>query len=251
MIDVLIPVLDRPHKVEPLLENLLSSTAIPLRVLFLCSTGDQAELEAVRKTGAFYEVLAHPPVGGQYAKKINLGFAATYHDWLLVGADDVIFHHGWAEQALEAAGERLHVVATNDRANYFVRQGLLATHSLLRRSYIEEEGGSLDGPGIVYHEGYSHNFVDCELSVLARQRGVFVYARNAILEHRHPAFGKAPQDHVYELGFRDFYTDRDLFIKRLSIYPRDPLVRRFLHAVRDHRRAEVRARSRARQKRPR
>ena len=70
----------------------------------------------------------------------------------------------------------------------------MATHSLIRRTYIDDPGGWLDGPGIVLHEGYSHNFVDEELCGLARKRRVFRFAKNSIVEHLHPHWGKAEMD---------------------------------------------------------
>jgi hypothetical protein len=235
MIDILIPVLDRPHRVEPLLENIASTTSVPHQVLFLCSKGDKAEIKAVTAAGAKKSLLDAPPANGQYAKKINLGFRRTKGEWLFLAADDLRFKPGWAEAAIAAARKRVSVVATNDRANYFVQKGLLATHCLIRREYILEQGGSLDGPGKIYHEGYSHNFVDCELSVLARNRGVFQYARDAIVEHLHPTFRKAPMDATYEIGLRDFVQDRELFMKRMVDFPRDQLVRRFTAAAKGRR----------------
>ena len=241
MIDLLVPVLGRPHNVEPLLASLAGSTDVPHRVLFLCSVGDADEIRAVEQAGAEYLLFDGPPANGQYAKKINLGYRASEAPWLFLGADDVVFHRGWAETALAAAGDRYHVISLNDKANYFVRQGLLATHSLIRRSYADDPGCSLDGPGVIYHEGYCHNFVDCELSVLARDRNVFFFARDAIVEHMHPAFGRAPSDRIYDLGFKDFMTDRVLFVERMNDFERDRLVQRFFAAVRGDRLAAVRA----------
>lgn len=228
MIDVLLPVLGRPHRVEPLLENLLSSTAVPLNVLFLVSNDDTEEIEAVKKAGAKSLSFDGPPAQGQYAKKINLGYRKTKNPFLFLGADDIRFHPGWAEEALRVAGDHYHVVSTNDRGNAFVRQGLLATHPVIRRSYADDPGCSLDGPGVIYHEGYSHNFVDVEVSVLARQRNVFVYAKNAIAHHLHPFFNRSlPFDETYEFGMRDFRLDRETFFTRCgNTYPRDQLVRR-------------------------
>lgn len=242
MIDVLIPVLDRPHRVEPLLESLRASTSVPYRVLFLCSEHDEREVEAVRGAGEEYLLFDLPPAKGQYAKKINAGYRKTEHPWLLLAADDVRFHMGWAEIALAAAGERFHVIGINDKMNAFVRQGYLATHSLVRRSYVAEVGCSLDGPGVIYHEGYSHNFVDCELSVLARYRGVFKFVRAAVIEHQHPLHTRAPLDATYKAGLADFDADRALFVERFGeMYPRDTLVRRFKTATIN---AERRARRR-------
>lgn len=238
MLDILIPVLGRPQRVGPLLDNISATTDVPHRVLFLCSVGDEDEIAAVSETGANYLLLDAPPANGQFAKKINLGFRETSQEWLFLAADDVLFHPGWASIALRHA---VHVISTNDRANYFVRQGLLAVHPLVRRTYIEEQGGSLDGPGSIYHEGYSHNFVDCELSVIARHRGVFAFARDSVVEHLHPAFGKAENDDTYLIGFRDFEQDRELFCRRMTgTYERDQLARRFLAANRQLARARRR-----------
>jgi hypothetical protein len=229
MLDILIPVLSRPYRVEPLLASIAETTDVPHRVLFLCSTGDREEIAAVKAAGAEHLTMKAPPAQGQYAKKINQGYRETKGERLFLGADDLRFRAGWAGIAFKFD---FGVVATNDLGNYFVRQGLLATHSVIKREYIDEQGGSLDGPGSIYHEGYSHNFVDCELSVLARNRGAFAFARQAVVEHLHPVTGKSQMDEVYKFGLSDFDVDRALFVQRLSEYPRDRLYRRFADAVR-------------------
>ena len=191
-----------------------------------------AELKAVKSAGAQYLSFRGPPAQGQYAKKINLGYRSTENEWLFLGADDIKFHRGWAERAIALAKDRYHVISTNDKANYFVRQGLLATHSLVRRSYVDDPGCSLDGPGVIYHEGYQHNFVDVEMSVLARQRGIFFYSQGSVVEHLHPLFKKGEHDRTYELGLADFAQDRALFVERCAAYSKDPLAQRFIRATR-------------------
>lgn len=242
---VLIPVLSRPHLVEPLVANLLTSTELELRILFLCSEGDDEEIEAVKRTASDYLTLDAPPAQGQYAKKINLGYRESDEEWLFLGADDVEFGRGWLETAMEYGDKGLHVIGTNDLANAYVKQGLLATHSLIRRSYADDPGASLDGSGVIYHEGYSHNFVDVELSVIARARGVFGYAQHCIVKHNHPLFRKAVNDPTYAVGLKDFDSDRALLCSRLGhVYPGDRLVRRFVEAEQMLSRKEMRRRRR-------
>ena len=234
MLDIIIPVLNRPKRVLPLLENIEAMTDVPHRVLFVCSKGDTAQIAAVKGAGAEHITLTGPPANGQYAKKINLAYLKTKSPWLFLGADDVLFHRGWASAAFRF--DKHDVISTNDKANYFVRQGLLATHPIIRREYIDARGGSLDGPGSIYHEGYSHNFVDCEMSVLARERSVFAFARQSVVEHLHPVFRRAPMDETYEVGLKDFDRDRELFLERMRGRERDRLVSRFHSAVRSARR---------------
>jgi hypothetical protein len=95
-----------------------------------------------------------------------------------------------------------------------VKRGLLSTHSLISRDYVEIRGASLDGPGIVLHQGYRHNFVDEEVTALARSRRVFVFARDSIVEHLHPQWRKGPMDPTYELGLEGFHDDARLFRER-------------------------------------
>ncbi len=247
MLDILIPVLGRPQRVKSLFQNIVETTDVPYRLLFLCSTEDREEIEAIEEVGAEFSTLRAPPANGQYAKKINLGYRQTANPWLALLADDVVFHPGWASTAMHVAQERFSVVALNDMANSFVRNGMLATHALVRRTYVDEQGCSLDGPGVIYHEGYSHNFVDCELSVIARHRGLFIFARRAVVQHKHPIWGKAERDQTYEYGLRDFDKDRTLFVERMTPdYVRDPMVRRFAQAVRI---VDRKARNRSRNRR--
>ena len=55
------------------------------------------------------------------------------------GVDDVVFRDGWLDASLEAMGDpRVGVVGPADEVH---GGGDHATHYLVRRSYIEREGG--------------------------------------------------------------------------------------------------------------
>lgn len=219
MIDILVPVLGRPRNAAPLVESIRESTSrVPHRVTFLCSPADTAQIEAALIWGDVVLVVKWEPGPGDFAKKINYGIRRTFQPWLLLGADDLQFHDGWAEAALETAeltGKR--VIATNDKANPEVMRGRHATHPLVARSYIEEYG-TIDGEGF-YHEGYDHQCVDVEATETARMRGEFAFSAGSVVRHLHPIFNRhVPMDSTYEKALRDGQRDRDLMLSRRVLW---------------------------------
>jgi len=152
---------------------------------------------------------------GSFAEKINRGFEISAEPWMLLVGDDVQFHKGWLDQAMATAAEtNAQVVGTNDLGNPAVIAGAHATHMLIRRLYVEELGASLDGPGIVCHEGYRHWYVDNEIVELARKRGVWAPCLTAHIEHLHPLFGKGQVDEVYQIGQQAAEADKALWMSR-------------------------------------
>jgi len=216
-IDILIPVLGRPRNVTPLLES-LKVTQTPYQVFFICSPGDDAQIEACMATGLATWVVNWHPGAGDFAKKINWGFNMTHSEWVFQGADDIRFHGGWDTRALQVARHKDRmVIGTNDLHNPLVKRGGTSTHTLFRRSYIEEQGGSLDGPGIVFHEGYDHQFVDMEFCEVAKRRGVWAFSKQSIVEHFHPHWGNAEQDDTYTKADRARSHDMRLYRRRMGL----------------------------------
>ena len=210
---VLVPVLARPHRVAPLLASLERATPEPHRCLFLPTPGDNPELEALRLAGAQFQEYA-----GNYAAKINAGIEATDEPLIFTGADDLAFHAGWLEAALEVMDETgAGVVGTQDRCNPRVIAGLHATHFLVAREYVERHG-TIDEPGKLLHEGYAHEYVDDELIGTARARGQYAFAAEAVVEHLHPLVKKAPVDATYRLGRSRSGEGRALFRRRRRLW---------------------------------
>lgn len=135
-----------------------------------------------------------------YAEKVNLGLAHTHADWLLLVGDDVEFKPGWLEAARKLS-DRFDVIGTNDSSNGVknpeVAAGRHADHFFVRRSYIEEHGACLDGPGVLAPEAYRHWYVDREIIELAKARGVFTPCLDSVIEHHHPGYEGKPRDGVY------------------------------------------------------
>ena len=219
MISILVPVLARPDNAQPLCDSIARATVVKHEIVFLCSPGDNKEITACRATGAKVLVCPFVHKPGDFSRKINYGFNNTRSAWVLMGADDLRFHPGWDVVALRV-GEKTGagVIGTDDLGNPEVtRKRSFSTHPLIRRTYIRSEGGSLDGPGTVLHEGYAHNFCDRELWGLAMKRGQAVFARGSFVEHMHPHWRKGRFDAVYRIGQDSFRRDQKLWRERSDL----------------------------------
>lgn len=210
-IDVIVPVLGRPHHAEPFMRSLRATTGLA-SVTAVANEGDDETIAAWRRNGA---TVIHDEGRTTFAEKVNDAYAVTERPWLLLVGSDVVFRPSWWDHALVTArATGASVVATNDLLNADVQNGRLATHPVMRRDYIREQGASWDGPDLVTHEGYRHWYVDAEWSAVAIQRGVFATAPAAVVEHMHPIAGKAESDEVYELGAKHRKSDAALFAAR-------------------------------------
>jgi hypothetical protein len=218
MIDILVPVLGRPHRAAPLVQNIRDTTTVPHAITFICSPEDKEQIAAVLDLRTDYVCMDEPAGPGDYAKKINAGFQREGRqdcEWIFQAADDLTFQPVWAEAALKMAdsGPGYDVVATNDLANASVKRGLFGTHNLIRRRYVTEQQA-----GQVLHEGYDHNYVDRELCGWAQHRGVYVFARHSHVQHSHPLWGTAPQDSTYRKSLKRAARDHKLFLSRAHLW---------------------------------
>lgn len=225
---IVVPVLKRPHRVQPLLENIAASTPEgSYRVLFVATRSDTETVEAVDQ--AFYDGLADNLIleesfegRGDYARKINAGYesSAKYRpeaSLIFTGADDLNFHPGWLEAAKAKMKPGIGVVGTMDGGNPAVKRGLASTHSLVKRSYADL-GGSVDASRIIYAEQYPHQFCDNEFVETAKARGAFAFARNSIVEHRHPHWNKGEHDEVYAIGDQALEPSRKVYQQRQKLW---------------------------------
>lgn len=236
MIDLLIPVLNRPERVLPLLSSIRAATISPgYTVNFVVTEDDVDEVAMIEDVSS---MLFGPPDlnevvriitvekrdSGDYAGKINDSFHHTSwpeaNPFVLLGADDLHFHPRWDIEVLDvfSQDESALVVGTNDLGNKTVMAGRHSTHPVLSREYVMVHGASWDGPGVVYHEGYDHQYCDTELIELAVQRDCFRFAKDAHVEHLHPFWGKGEMDAVYRKGQRASQADAKLFQQRKRAY---------------------------------
>lgn len=205
---ILVPMLGRPHRVEPLLESLARFTPEDHRVVF-CVTENDHDVMAL--TADFARLVFPPRPYGDYAAKINAGIQATSEPFIFTGADDLRFHPGWLSAALARfADPAVGVVGTQDLCNARTINGTHATHFLVRRAYVDE-WGTIDEPAKLFHEGYWHECIDDELVATAKHRGVWAFADDSIVEHLHPMVGKADWDPMYQYQRHRIHQGRKLF----------------------------------------
>lgn len=209
---VLVPVLRRPQNVSPLVASLESSGAGGAELYFIADEDDTAEVDAIRAAGMEPLFSDH---GSFYAQKINAGYEQTTEPWLFLAADDVRFHRGWLQQARKLF-HLFDVIGTNDLGNRAVMAGTHSTHTFVRRSYVDDIGASLDGPGVVLHEGYEHQYCDTEMVAVAKRRQVWSPCLTSVVEHLHPFWGKAAPDDVYRIGQQASRQDSALFKARVG-----------------------------------
>ena len=214
MIDIIVPVLDRPKNVATLMDSLEKTEGFTqVQAWFVCEFEYLDEQQAVTDAGAQLIITDKHT----FAEKVNLAYTVTGAPWLLLAGDDVRFHPGWFNEVLRvAAATGAKVVSTNDLSNPFVMAGHDAIHPVINREYVDDLGSSWDGPGVVCHEGYQHHGPDTEIVDVAISRGVFAPAVNAVIEHYHPDADKADWDVGYTLAEENHTQDTELFFARRS-----------------------------------
>jgi glycosyltransferase involved in cell wall biosynthesis len=160
-----------------------------------------------------------------YSQNVNAALKESQADWVLIVGDDVEFTPGWLEAARELS-DRYDVIGTNDSEpgrvrNPLVANGSHADHFFVRRSYIDEVGASLEGPGILMPECYRHWYTDKEVIELAKARGVFAPCLDSVIIHHHPGYDGREDareaDPVYMAAVESSEQDRKTWMGRAPI----------------------------------
>jgi hypothetical protein len=194
---ILVPMLGRPHHVDPLLATIRDSTP-GCRVLFVTTPGDVEVEAAIDATDRERIEVKRRPIG-DYARKVNAGYRHTTEPLLFTGASDLAFRSGWFEAATAELTPEIGVVGTNDDGNPLVTSGKHATHFLVTREYADACGTVDGGPGAIFAEVYPHEFVDNEMIGTAKYRGAYAMALDSHVTHLHPHwFPSIPSDEGYD-----------------------------------------------------
>lgn len=225
----LIPTYNRPaERLKSLIDNFRKTAfaeGIRYADIFLLTEEDALNISEVRKLPWILEGVDVLPNqrSRNYAGAINTGVRrlAPSYDYLFFGADDILFHQGWLQAALDVFRVSKHtkVVGTNDLLNPYVLKGWHATHYLVDADYLKVEGGIIDGerPDALF-EGYSHNFTDTEFIGTAKARAAFLPCLDSVVEHMHWSVGKSERDATAEKAYAGYDTDAALYDERKHLW---------------------------------
>lgn len=212
---ILVPVLNRPQNIAPLIDSFLNNCPRTSTLNFLSDARtDQEEYETYCKEctyirlGEDYERIIWQQTTNliTWPEKINEGIKRINADWYLCGADDIRPHKGWWEAANHLReNPQIGLIGTNDLGNPRVLAGEHTTHPLIRRTYYLQ--GGLDGESLI-PQFVKHWYVDDILVATAKKRNAWAFCPDAIIEHLHPYWEKGEWDSTYSLGESSATEDR-------------------------------------------
>ena len=212
MISVLVPTLGRAGKLAAVSADIHGATVTDHEVIFIAEPGDTVTHEAVAQLPDRLHINTHRAC---YTGAINSGFGDARGEYIFTGSDDLRFHHGWDKVLAVMTGGVL-VGGTNDLMNPQVLAGVMATHMLIDRTYVEDPGAALDEPpGTVMFEGYGHHYGESELVSLAIHRDVFAPCLDSVVEHVHWS-RTGQRDETTALNEAREAADHDLCFERCS-----------------------------------
>lgn len=209
IVSVVIPSLGRPDRLQKCLDRLFVS-APDVEAIVVADNNDMATIRVARETEPARLVTVSQGTGPVEAW--NIGASHATGDYLVLGADDLVFHDGWYEVALGAMAKKngYGLVAFNDLSPL---SGRLATHYMVSRAYaVNEWGGFLAAPY------YKQQFIDNEATERAKRDNCFIYAQSAIVEHMHPLWEKADHDDTYNAAITDsrYEYGEQMFLQRAA-----------------------------------
>jgi hypothetical protein len=212
---ILIPSLNRAHRLRELVANVHATTPELHRLLFCVGDPDSlAVLQELKES----HLDDSEEDDKRYVTRMNkLVFVVREHipeaKTVFFGSDDVRFHPGWLTSALfwmDKMGKS--VVVVNDLRNPN------GTQALVKIDYLDR--AVFDSPGDAFHGGYCHNFADTEMFSTAAVQGELTRAMDSFVEHLHPLFG-APNaiewDETYRVGaMANIEIDRARYEERMA-----------------------------------
>lgn len=122
-----------------------------------------------------YEIITEVDADGiGCPKMVNKLASRAKYDWVMFLGDDTVPQDGFLN-AVASRLDRWGMIGLNDG----IHDGNdLATHWCCHKQMLELTGGEY------FHSGYKHAYCDQELTDIAKEHGRYVWAEDALIEHR-------------------------------------------------------------------
>lgn len=205
-IAIFIPSLNRPNKLEALVNNIRENTSLPYKAYFMVS--DNESVKILDRLGqSFYKDCDDT----RYVTRMNFLYKNTTEPYMFMGSDDICFHKNWDIEAMKVAKDYPFVVGED----MFNQHGTMA---FISRKYIKKHSGCIDVPDVLFYPGYQHNYADTEQFGTAQFRGVFARCLDSVVEHQHYGSGKSSFDPTYAKSNNSSGIDKLLFESRKHLW---------------------------------
>ncbi len=128
-----------------------------------------------------------------------LNMVHDINGFVFLGASDVIFGSGWLTKLWEKMDEHGHTSIIEPYNELW--GGALIQHALMHSDIVKK----------YFNRHYFHYYCDNEMTDRVREDGIntFVYAPEALIEHRHFYNGKAQRDKCYEVATDPARNEKD------------------------------------------
>ena len=207
MISVILPSLGRPSQLLRAIKNLHGSTKVELEIVVVLNHGDiesHAVMEQFENDKRIKVVTmpSHCPKG-RSQRCYQAGYEAASGPWFSFGADDYVYHQGWAEAALNCPNKGF----VSFHEPHWGSD--LACQWMVTKEYIDEVMGGYFG--LTY---YYKQWSDNEVKIRAVNAGRWVYCAEAIIDHLDYAYTKEPMDENARLSHSFFTQDSKTYHAR-------------------------------------
>lgn len=188
---------------------------VRLRVYLAVDETDAASTVAALNLASEYPqaVIVYRKANTTAVEGWNQAWSRAYSDgvdWFVLGADDLIWHKGWLQAAIDAADETgAHVIGLADGYTDLTTAER-ATHFMVSRWFCDEVLH-----GYIPAEYRAWRF-DREICLRARALNMYAIAPNALLEHMHPAVGKGQVDDTYREAQPHHDADLEVLTRRMA-----------------------------------
>jgi len=206
MYSVIIPTRGRAQQVALCIDQLIRTTlSWSIEIIVVADEDDQQTLSLLPSSINPVIVADDTPIA-----KWNIGLQHASGDYVVVGADDVWWYDRWLDEVINFGGDFIGLNTLEYNERHF-------THFVMSRRYVIEHNG-----GVVFYPGYKHLYADNEVNERAKRVGLHRFCSRAVVEHRHPAHGKAQIDMIYKRSERYGAEDKLLFESRQKVgFPDD------------------------------